>query len=124
MTTRQHRNPWFRSEVRTDLSAETWAYIAGIFDGEGHLRHHQGAWRLRISQVTASGLCQWLWDTVGTGALTVITHQPANRKPMLLWRCDRQADILDFLLHVEPYIIVKRDITERALADLGVCRRH
>lgn len=110
--------------MRTDLSATTWAYIAGIFDGEGNLIHTANGWRVRISQVTATGLCQWLQETVGAGAFTVITHQPANRKPMLLWRCDRQADVLDFLLCVEPYVIVKRVITERAIAELSVCTRH
>lgn len=116
-----HPFRWKKSRVR-ELPDTTWAYIAGIFDGEGNLRclPQSGlSWRITINQLTEAGLCQWLRETVGSGTCRPVAHIRETRRPMSVWQLYAQADVLDFLIKVEPYVIVKRAITDRALGVLG-----
>jgi hypothetical protein len=116
----KHPSRWRPSQVR-ELPDTTWAYIAGIFDGEGNLRTPRTdtvSWRIAISQLTEAGLCQWLKETIGAGTCTPIPNISPPRRPMSAWRLAAQAEVADFLVAVEPYVIVKRAITDRALSAL------
>lgn len=117
----RHPLRWRPSKISTNLSDVTWAYIAGIFDGEGTLgcqRSTPLTWRVAINQLTHTGLCQWLLETIGSGTCTPVKNLPPNRRPMSVWRIHAQADVLDFATEVQPFLIVKREVTARALADL------
>jgi len=121
----------FRPSRVNELDETTWAYLSGIFDGEGTLGEINGeqvGWRLGVSQLKESGLCQWIHQTVGTGTCTPVTgkaHLAATgRRPMSVWRLHAQEDVRAFLVGVFPYSIVKRDRIEKALAELNERRQH
>jgi hypothetical protein len=89
-----------------------WAYIAGIFDGEGCLTKEKTVYRVGIAQKDLR-LLVWLKETLGVG--TVHTHKDGHCSA---WRLSQTREVYDFLWHVFPYLIVKR---AKALAALDHC---
>ena len=73
-----------------------WAYIAGIFDGEGCLTASNRSQNLRvcISQKETSLLC-WLCDTIGAGKISLARNKANNQ-----YRINVQRQVFDFLVGV------------------------
>jgi len=99
-------------------------YIAGIFDGEGSLskRASDGKWIVAIG-MTDEGVIRWLAQFGGTFG---VTERKAPRQVFYTWRLARLYDVLCFLTHIRPYLIVKRDISTTAITALEdrLCLRH
>ncbi len=100
------------------LTDTQWAYIAGIFDGEGSLTREANRglhYRVCISQLEGE-LLPWIARTVGAGYVTrQRTAEPLKRNQEQ-WRISKQRHVYQFLIGVWPYIIVKRLAVGTALA--------
>lgn len=95
------------------------AYLAGIFDGEGSLifsdrsNVNRGLWIARVS-MTYEPLVRWLQSFGGT--LVLRPPERAHYKPQFCWQISRQIDVKIFLEAVYPYLTVKRERADEALA--------
>lgn len=107
------------SAKRPEITDTTWAYMAGLFDGEGTLSHEAPGprqrlgWRVAIAQLASTGLCEWIRETLGCGSVT--NHRGARINEMGNWRSAAQLDVLFFLRGVEPYVRIKRTKTLEAI---------
>ena len=97
------------------VTVAQWAYIAGIFDGEGCLRQDNkwGNWRVTITQ-KGDALHEWLLSVLGVGTITE-KYGHAGCKD---FRISAQKEIYQFLLRVQPYCIVKREKVSQAIIHL------
>lgn len=97
-----------------------WSYIAGFFDGEGYV-YANGKIVLVITQVNREVL-ECIQDFSGMGHITTSDHR-GNKKWNKNWqtsfafRISKQKDVADFLKAVRPYLIVKRDIADKAIQE-------
>ena len=92
-----------------------WAYIAGIFDGEGCLnRSVSGRYRVDIAQ-NGRTLHEWLLSALKGGGADY--RQKCGR-----YRLTAQKQVFQFLLGVQPYVIVKRSKVESAVD--AMCARY
>lgn len=96
-------------------SSEEWAYIAGIFDGEGSLTYNGSSRqpRVSISQNRDSGLHEWLLDTLGAGGISEIRGRNVAEFRLFTVR-----SVYEFLVGIMPYVVVKRDKVENGLSEL------
>lgn len=91
-------------------------YIAGLFDGEGHLR-----WRLRTNSAsfniynTNVEVITWLHTTLG-GQVRWATR--GQHKSLGTWRIHRNRDIAPLLDAIMPYLIIKRGVAQMVVANL------
>jgi hypothetical protein len=87
---------------RTPTDVE-WAYIAGIFDGEGSFYISNNAQsRVQIDQNDCR-LLEWITETLGGGGISKPVERRASR-----WTLSPQRAVFEFLCGVLPYLIVKR----------------
>jgi hypothetical protein len=95
------------------------AYVAGVFDGEGSVsitcaqqRYHT----LRVEIVNTNPmLMQWLVEKMGGKITPLRQNQGLGTKPVFAWIL-RNLNAEVFLREVLPYLIVKREQAELALA--------
>jgi hypothetical protein len=87
---------------------EEWAYLAGIFDGEGYLGYaSRGRYcRLVIAQNADRGLHERLREVLGAGRIS----GPTSGKPSGIARfhLEAQRQIFAFCCGVLPFVLVKR----------------
>lgn len=109
------------TKVQLDLQNNlTWAYLAGIFDGEGTvaIEHRkdtdQYTVRCQIAQLSSVGtpLFQALTDQFG-GYITI--EDKHHKNPMSYWRLGIYSS-KEFLEKILPYSLFKRQQIECALA--------
>ena len=97
------------------------AYIAGLFDGEGHIEYKKrlvqrkgknkayNTWSIRCEMsMTDQGVMEWFHETIGFGTLNKREAKKSwtGRKPQWRWRCSFR-DALTFAKIVWPYTQVK-----------------
>ena len=99
------------------LTDTDWAYIAGVFDGEGSLTLEQTVYRVTIAQKVDSGLLHWLRATLGAGFIS--SSLGGTNKDVGAYRIVEQRAVFEFLLGVQPYVIVKRARVETVLVALA-----
>lgn len=87
--------------VNTNLPPEQWAYIAGIFDGEGSITSSNGYYRIDIYQKSGSGLLEWLQLKLGAGNIG-----PCGSIQSLKFLQTMQ--VVDIIQGILPYCIVKK----------------
>ena len=102
--------------ITKTISAERWAYIAGIFDGEGCLTKDNRAngsftYRLVISQ-NGRELHEWMVDVLGTGVIKWCRETSEVHHQFVLYR---QRAICDFLHGISKFCIVKKGTVDGAL---------
>lgn len=107
------------------LAAETFpgpteaeiGYIAGMIDGEGSILVYQ-RWVTVTVANTDRPLMDWL---AARGGRIAVRHKPGNgnhRRQVYSWDVSKKLDVLNLLQQVLPYLIVKRDKAEQAIAFL------
>ncbi len=91
------------------ITAREWGYVAGIFDGEGHLgRVSRGSYyRLTIVQKDVR-LLLWLQTTLGAGRIAGEREQSGRNHNIGSFHLEAQRQIFEFCCGVLPYIMVKR----------------
>lgn len=108
-----------------------WAYLAGLIDGEGCIvigksgqnKSHDGipgsihySVRIRIGN-TKCLMLEWIIVTIGLGRIskTVRHYENINYSDLYEWAVAKQSDVETILLHVMPYLTIKRPQAEIAL---------
>lgn len=90
-------------------------YIAGLMDGEGYIRTLSDS-RCYISiGVTNEPVIRWLG---AFGGKVYRYERPAGYQTVFTWRVHRQRDSAALLQAVLPYLIVKRERAQGALAEM------
>ncbi|MBI3120209.1 MAG: LAGLIDADG family homing endonuclease [Candidatus Kerfeldbacteria bacterium] len=95
-----------------------WEYIAGFFDGEGSILRSPKGFRITIPQTNLDVLRE-IHQFTGVGNVIAVTKRQAHWKDSWVYYIAKQKDILFFLRHVQPYVIVKRENTLRAIPSLA-----
>jgi hypothetical protein len=103
-------------EGRSGLSAEHFAYLAGIIDGEGtitilqHRQHNRNTLVLR-PRLSAANNHHGLLETIRQrhGGTLIINHRKPkpNKKPSYVWRICGAKELHEIIGNVLPYLIVK-----------------
>jgi hypothetical protein len=97
------------------LMPEQWAYIAGIFDGEGSLTSTRGEYyRVDIYQKNTNRLLLWLHQTLGAGSIA--SNQTVGVE---VFRLLQAKQVYEFLTGILPYTIVKREKVIAAMTKLS-----
>jgi hypothetical protein len=90
-------------------------YVAGIIDGEGSiLRTNTGHWQVKVG-MTDEPVMRWLHALGGTLAYQS-REREVNRRPVWTWQVSRRRDVVVLLQALMPYLIVKQEKAELALA--------
>ena len=98
------------------------AYMAGLFDGEGHVEYKKRfvkqkrgknraykTWSIRCEMsMTDRGVMEWFYETLGFGTLNKREAKLSwtGKKPQWRWRCSYR-DALEFAKLLWPYAQVK-----------------
>ena len=98
------------------------AYMAGLFDGEGHVEYKKRlvkqkkgknkaykTWSIRCEMsMTDRGVMEWFHETIGFGTLNKREAKKSwtGKKPQWRWRCSYR-DALEFAKLMWPYTQVK-----------------
>jgi len=105
----------------THLSIADVAYIAGLFDGEGHVEYKKrkqykkekkkayDCWSIRCEMsMTDREVMEWVHETIGCGTLNKREAKKSwtGKKPQWRWRCSYR-DALTFAKLMWPYAQVK-----------------
>lgn len=114
--------------IRLDHATDTdLAYLAGIMDGEGSIMHlsrgrSNPIWVVKV-RMSDRPVIEWL-HTFG-GSFQVTHPKNPKHRTMYEWSMARQLDVQGMLNAIVPYMQVKKELAEDALADLnsGVVRR-
>lgn len=88
------------------MSEASWAYLAGIVDGEGSFGVYSAGTRLSITN-THKPLLEWVKDFTGTGRIWEVKRNQLTKRPCYQWDCAARA-IRVILPNIIPYMIVKR----------------
>lgn len=98
------------------------AYIAGIVDGEGSIVRHcstaQMKWILTVVN-TDRPLIDWLGTFGGRVYTRTSIKKNLGSKPIYAWNVQAQRDVLAFLGAIAPFMRIKKDKADRAVAEIG-----
>lgn len=97
--------PWKDPKPLPDLDAPTWAYIAGLLDGEGYFARGSSGVSLRVNMANKDVL-EWLHSQVG-GTLNFKAAAKAEWQDQWVWQLARQPRVNHALRHIRPYLRVK-----------------
>jgi hypothetical protein len=94
------------------LTKTEWAYVAGVFDGEGcvlaRYRKNVKGHELRFSITnTNMELLEWLCARIG-GYIVKTAPNKYSRKPCCVWQLGRANDCYVMAHMILPYVIVKK----------------
>lgn len=92
------------------------AYIAGLLDGEGCIGAQNSRWNVSITN-TYRPVIDWLLRLGGKDH--VRQRYSAAHNPCWSWRVHAQQDVLALLEALVPFMIIKRDLAERVIAEIG-----
>ena len=105
-----------------EVTEAEWSYLAGIVDGEGsiYIRSQRDRWLLGYPVLNISNtnprLMEWIKSRFGGSLAAIKPSASTFRKRVLLhlsWTGKRMEPVLEGIL---PYLIIKRDQAELALA--------
>ena len=101
--------------IINNISETEWAYIAGIFDGEGNL-HIDKYRNIRISIFqNGTDLHVWLYNVFGVGIIRKRPQRASSDKEQYVFIIQKQKEIYAFLIGVREFCIIKREKIEIAL---------
>ena len=104
-----------RLALAKDLTEEEWAYIAGIFDGEGSIVKRRtvtsDSYAIHIVQKERE-LLRWLQIRLGGGVY-------GDKQNCGRWATNRRENVVKISQGMLPYLIVKQEKVRTALIQLG-----
>lgn len=92
----------FTSSDHSSSSAESWAWAAGILEGEGSFLWRTG-YRVEVT-TTDQDVANRLRDIAGSGSITTIAPRKPNWSQCYVWRISRKQNILDVCAAVHPFM--------------------
>ena len=113
-----------KGTMSTQLNQTDIAYIAGLFDGEGHVDYAQRwekrtkgkykVWRIHCEiAMTDKYVLEWIHQVLGFGTLRP-KKVPKGKKPQWRWRCSFR-EALQFAKLIWPHVQVKLHKIEQIL---------
>ena len=97
--------------IVSQLKREEWAYIAGVFDGEGNISFSNKNLNVRITIAQKEvKLLYWLKDILGCGIVNLAKNNCNNS-----YRINTTKEVYDFLLNVISFLIVKKDQAQNTI---------
>lgn len=114
---------------RSKLSSAEWAYLAGLFDGEGCINVKctervggRRRWQLSLDICnTHRGVLEWVRDTLGVGWLYSEEREPPHRR-RFNWRSEGASKLATIIQGMEPYLIIKHSQAMLALKFLALVK--
>lgn len=94
-----------------------WSYIAGFFDGEGSLTHNGKGYRIYIAQANEEVLID-IQRFFKSGHIIKVKKRKIYWKDSWVFYISKQENIYRFILHIAPYLIVKKQLVDRILPTL------
>jgi len=91
-----------------------WSYVAGFFDGEGSVTRNGNGYRVTIPQ-THEGVLKEMRRFTGYGTVMKTTARQKHWKQSWTFFISRQSLVKHFLNHVQPYLLVKRELVDQVL---------
>lgn len=92
----------------------TLAYIAGLVDADGSIRFRKGRPFVSIYN-TNTDLIAWLMRTLGHGS---VSNGNLGREQVVAWSIQAARDVYALVTAIRPWLIVKADDADAALAHL------
>ncbi len=96
-----------------------WNYVAGFFDGEGTLVGRRKGFRIAITQ-TNKKVLEKIKNFSEIGHICNITKRKLHWKDSWIYFVAKQSDVYLFLKKVEPILIVKRELANKAVKALEI----
>lgn len=96
------------------------AYLAGLFDGEGHIGYYKnttgyGNFNLMVTITnTDHRVMKWLKDKLTIGKIS--PKQKTHNKPAWTWQIRNSHDAFEFLQIILPYLVIKKDQADLLLS--------
>ena len=95
-----------------------WSYIAGFFDGEGSITHNNGiGFRITIPQTNEEVLNE-IRNFAKVGYVIKLKKRKAHWKDSWLYYIASKKDVLVFLKKMIPYLVLKKEISLKAIYSL------
>lgn len=93
----------------SQLSSETRAYLAGLFDGEGCVLVYQYESLLFGASIVNTNfeVLHFVQETTDSGKITLVKKRQNHHKQSYVWAVRGNA-ALEFFRAIEPFLIVKR----------------
>lgn len=106
-------------QLRLPADPAVLGYMAGLLDGEGCISEagNPKGWRITIA-MTDKPVIDWLGSFGGGTVTTDHRRENYGRKTLWRWRLMRSRDVLVFLQTLRPYLRVKQDRADEAIADI------
>jgi len=103
-----------RKGINPHITSEQWAYIAGIFDGEGNL--YMDKYRNFRVQIGQNGLVlhRWIQETLGAGAIRQLHDKRLPNSEHYQFVIAAQKEVYEFLLGVRQYCLIKQAKIQQA----------
>jgi hypothetical protein len=120
----EYRRRFYKCQGRKLTIPETVAeraYMAGLFDGEGTLHKQNGRWSFSIAN-TYRPVIDWLLCYGGKESPK--PRYSPKHKPAWAWRVHAQQDVYALTEVLAPYMIIKRDLALRVLAEISSWPYH
>ncbi len=105
--------PYHEIKSMKDVAA---AWLAGLIDGEGHLRDDPGEGVKLTVTNTDRSMLELAHNLTGVGQIYTTNHANPNHKTRHDWVVSRSRHVQEILVRVLPYMVGKR---ERALQLIG-----
>lgn len=112
-------------QVKTPISSENTAYVAGLIDGEGYIcgfvrkRDRSNHCGVRIGS-TDRCLIEWLSETIGGG--TCMGSKTPAGKPFYYWYVQSQPGCEALLTACMPHLVIKKAQAQALLDMIDHCR--
>lgn len=94
-----------------------WRYIAGFFDGEGSVTKNASGYRISIPQ-THFAVLESIRRTASMGSVIHVTKRQTHWRESWTFYIAKQQHVYNFLRQVQPYLIVKRALSQKVLRQL------
>lgn len=85
------------------MTPEEEAWVAGIIEGEGYIRHVSRAYRLVVT-MTDEDIIRRVHAVTGVGTVNGPYQAKGNRKPAWRWQSTRKAETVEVLRRIRPWL--------------------
>lgn len=101
-----------------------WRYVAGFFDGEGSIvKTPVYRYRIFVTQ-TNEEVLKKIQAFTGVGSVVPITKRKKHWKNAWIYYISSSENILRFLRHIQPYLIVKKELASHAIKNLEIRKKQ
>lgn len=102
--------PYYKSAFRRLISSAEIAWVAGVFEGEGHLVNNgKFGIRLRVNMVDED-VIRRLHKITGVGKVYERDLRSESRQLQYVWDVCRRNEVLDVLYKIRPWLGTRRSI--------------